>query len=127
MLLHLLYLLLQGHALLLLRRSRVHVWERLPHVRVARVVSLRQGRGGRRHSLRVHRLHQLGSDLRRRMCVRVYRLRLRSGSSLERLQEGVTLNEGWDFRTGGGRLLVVLQQGLGRLCREGTQNAMRWG
>lgn len=39
----------------------------------------------------------------------------------------MNLTEGQDFRTGGRGFFVILKQGLGRLRREGTQDAVRWG
>ena len=119
--LYLLYLLLQRRPLLLLGQRRVR--ERLLRERGGGAVSLRQGGGAQRHGLHVQRWHQLHGR------VRVHGLRLSGGSRLERLQEAVHLAEGRGFSTGGCRLFVVLEQGLGGLCREGAQDAVwrGWG
>lgn len=61
------------------------------------------------------------------MRVHVERLqlwRLHAGPGLERLQQGVDLAEGLDLSTVGQRFLIVLQQGLWRLCRQGAQDGM---
>lgn len=50
--------------------------------------------------------------------------RLHAGPGLERLQQGVDLAEGLDLSTVGQRFLIVLQQGLWRLCRQGAQDGM---
>lgn len=107
------------------------VCEGLAHAAVLRAVSLCGGRGGHGHGLHVDRRQQLGGHLRGGMCVHVERLQLRrrrhTGPGLQGLQQGVDLAEGLDLRAGGHRLLVVLQQGLGRLRRQGAQDGVRWG
>lgn len=87
-------------------------------------MSLCQGGAGHGRGRRVRQSRRLGGvALRRQVRVR----RLRGGPNLQRLQEAVNLAEGRSLRTGGRRLFVVLKQGLGRLCREGSQNAVRRG
>lgn len=86
-------------------------------------VSLQQRWGGRQHGLCVQRRRHL----HRRVRVRVQRLVLRGESRVERLQERLHLAEGRGLGVGGRRLLVVLQQGLRRLCRKGPQDAVRRG